>query len=851
MFRHHKLRQFQYQHVDFALPGAAAHYPADVELESTYLDISLCVDIERRTAAGTVTHTVRSARPGPVKLEIHAVDFEQLVVEDPDGKEIAWHYDGSKITVTWQQAFARHEARKLAIQYHVERPVSGLYFSSPSSEYPDDGAWAATDHETERARHWLPVIDLPNIRPTLRLQLKARSQHMILANGKLVGEEDHNDGWKTARWELNQPCPSYLVCFAIGDFTRCDDGEFQGAPIAYFSTREFGEEDLKRSFGRTGEMLAWMTEKLGSGFPYPKYYQIALPGIGGAMENISLVTWDDLFVMDEVLAKELKWLVDQINLHEMAHSWFGDHIVCRDFSHAWLKESWAVYMETCWLEDSKGAEERDYDFFQNLEAYLNEADNRYMRPIMTRKFDHSWRMYDRHLYPGGAVRLHMLHRELGDEVFWMAVRDYVQRFGGAMVETSDFRKVLEEHSGRSLGKWFDQWIASTGYPDLKVNFEYDNQKQEGTFQIEQKQEDEDKGVGLFDLVTDLGWVINGQLHTREVRIQRDKHEFIVSMESEPEQVRIDPKVRTVCKIRFNPGNKMLRRQLTDASDVYGRILAARELCKTGKRKNIQAVGEAYKKESFWGCRQRFAEALGNAGCGEAVECLAELLGWETDPMVCVHLVRAAGQYRDPAIRDALKRFLDSGPNLYFARSAAWEALGVQRDQAPFDEILEAASNGSPLGWEQQGALKALAGTRDRKALQPLLDSTIYGATSGRTRSAAVAALGQFAKQAETPDRGKAIERLIDLLRDPSWRVRKAAAEALKSAGATEAASELEAYQRRQSEQEATDIRRLLADLRSQAQAATGDMTKQLEEFRDQLRKLSDRLSKVEARTEQE
>lgn len=38
------------------------------------------------------------------------------------------------------------------------------------------------------------------------------------------------------------------------------------------------------------------------------------------MENISLVTFSELFLMDETLAKERKYLSDMVNLHEMAHS---------------------------------------------------------------------------------------------------------------------------------------------------------------------------------------------------------------------------------------------------------------------------------------------------------------------------------------------------------------------------------------------------------------------------------------------------------------------------------------------------------------------------------------------------
>ena len=144
-----------------------------------------------------------------------------------------------------------------------------------------------------------------------------------------------------------------------------------------------------------------MTEKLDHPFPYPKYFQFALPGYGGAMENISLVSWDDQFVLDETLAREWTWLVDQINVHEMAHSYFGDMVVCRDYAHAWLKESWATLRRDALAGGHAGRRTRPATTStRNIDAYAHEADESYKRPIVTRTFNSSWQMYDRHLYPG-------------------------------------------------------------------------------------------------------------------------------------------------------------------------------------------------------------------------------------------------------------------------------------------------------------------------------------------------------------------------------------------------------------------------------------------------------------------
>jgi hypothetical protein len=46
---------------------------------------------------------------------------------------------------------------------------------------------------------------------------------------------------------------------------------------------------------------------------------------------------------------------------------------------------------------------------------------------------------------------------LGDDIFWPAVKDYLSTYAKKTVETSDFRKKLEEHSGLNLTKYFEQW----------------------------------------------------------------------------------------------------------------------------------------------------------------------------------------------------------------------------------------------------------------------------------------------------------------------------------------------------------------------------------------------------------
>ena len=824
-------------------------YPPDLGLEPLHLDIDLQLDLAEATAQGSVSVLVQAQRTGAQDFTLDAVALQITAVEDGDGNSLTWRGDGEKLYVRWPQPFSKGDQVRVRVSYRVTAPTSGLYFSRPTAEYPDAPWYAVTDHETERARHWLPCIDLPNVRTSLDIRLRANSRFTILANGYHVEDTDHGDGSKTTHYRLDQRCPSYLICFAVGEFVRYDDGEFfdgeKSIPVAYFCSPQHTPQDLERSFGRTKQMLAWMTQKFAAPFPFPKYYQWAAPGVSGAMENISLVSWDERFVMDERLASEWTYLLDAVNVHEMAHSYFGDAVVCRDFAHAWLKESWATYIEQVWREDAFSAEEGQYVYYDNARGYMIEADSRYKRAIVNRHFRSSWDMYDRHLYPGGACRLHMLRQELGDDIFWGAVQDYLKRFDGKVVETDDFRLVMEQHSGRALGHFFDQWFYTPGYPQIKVVFRFEADKQQGIFEIEQTQVDADAGIPAFAFQTSVGWVLAGETHVQPLRIEQARQVCVVPMAVMPEQVRFDPRCEVLHRLDFNPGDDLLRRQVTDAPDILGRIHAASELVKTGRYTNIEAIVAAYRQETFWGVRCEMARVLGESNTEAALAGIVSLLELEQDPMVLPELLAAAGQYRDERVREALRERLD-GQTGYFATGEAYVALGAQREQAPLDLLLSAAQQPSFNGIVQGGALRGLAASRRLEAVDVLLERVHYGVTSIYARPTAVAALAEIGKGLELRGRERVLDVLVDLLRDPHYRIAMAAVRGSGVLSAPEAIPALEAFARTRVTQEAAVAERVIESLRRHDKVDGSALQKQVETLSDRLRKIEDQVQRLQA-----
>jgi len=822
----------------FTIAGAAPSYAPDLALEPTHIEVRLAFDLDAQRAEGSVTQTVRCNRPGARRLLLDAVALDVASVDAEGG--VQWRHDGTQIDIAFATPLGQGEERKVTIRYSVTRPITGMRFSAPDAAYPDRPRFVDTDHETERARYWLPCIDYPTVRTSFDFHLTAPRDLTILANGLLRGERENGDGTKTAHWRLDHPCPSYLCCLAIGRFIRHDDEPVGGRAIAYFATERFAPHHLARTFGKTPAMMRWLEDRIGVPFPFPKYFQIALPGIGGAMENISLVTWDDAILLDEDLQGEWGHVADAINIHEMAHSYFGDALVCRHFEHSWLKESWAVYVETVWLEETEGMDAMHFDLFTNARRYFEEADRRYARPIVTRTYNSSWDLFDAHLYPGGAWRIHMLRHLVGDDAFWAATRDYVASYSGRLVETDDFRRKLEEHGGINLVRFFDQWIHGKGYPKLKATLKQDAEKGEATLVVEQTQADEKKGIGLFAFPLNVRWEDDAGVHLRTLHLEEARHAALLKVAGKVKTVRLDPDAKVLFALEFNPGDDLLRRSLREDAMIGGRIWAAEELIRTGTRANLAAVGEAMRAEPFWGVRGAVAEALLESRSAEAVEPIVSMLDGERDPRAKRLVAKACGGWRDPRLRDALLRFLER-PQPPLASAAALAALGMQREEADFDLLAAASVQPGFQRLAASGALRGLGALRTERALALLKERLPYGREPAESRPVAVEAYASGASRSDRDARQAARELLADLTRDPCDRTRLRAAAGLAELGDAASIPALESMKPLHAAQDRPRIDRLVARLQK---GAAGE---EVQKLREQVEKLEERQRKQEQR----
>ena len=70
------------------------------------------------------------------------------------------------------------------------------------------------------------------------------------------------------------------------------------------------------------------------------------------------------------------------------------------------------------------------------------------------------------VYQRGALTLHALRLEVGDETFFEILKTYAERFKYSNATTQDFIDIVEEISGQELSEFFDGWLYQDDIPDI-------------------------------------------------------------------------------------------------------------------------------------------------------------------------------------------------------------------------------------------------------------------------------------------------------------------------------------------------------------------------------------------------
>jgi alanyl aminopeptidase len=218
----------------------------------------------------------------------------------------------------------------------------------------------------------------------------------------------------------------------------------------------------------TPRILALLEDYFDRPYPYEKLDQVAIPGVGYAMEHPGLVTYGmGLMVQrekEESIATRRSWA--SVCAHELAHQWFGDLVTMAWWDDIWLNESFASWMGekvTERFEPGWGvATERVAARSGALEADSLASARRIRQPIESKgDIDNA---FDGITYAKGEAVLEMVEAWLGEAVFRRGVQTYLERHEWGNATVSDFLSALSAAAGRDVAPVLSTFLDQTGAP---------------------------------------------------------------------------------------------------------------------------------------------------------------------------------------------------------------------------------------------------------------------------------------------------------------------------------------------------------------------------------------------------
>ncbi len=768
--------------------SASQRYAPDRAVDIEQFDLDVTPDFKNRRVAGTATFTFRPILKPLGQLRLDAHDLEISNVTAGSSEIAAWQNTDRALIVTFSKPIAAGEQAKLTVTYEAE-PKKGLYFRTPEMGYDPGDTHIWTQGESIEARHWFPCFDAPNEFFTSTMTCRVPEAMVVLSNGSKVSDSvDADSGLRVVKWSQDKPHVNYLITLVAGHFKRIE--EKHGDLSMSFWTAPSDFANAANSFRYTKECMEYFEEEIGVPYPWAKYDQITVQDFHwGGMENTSQTTLNasTLFSSETENIRSSQGLM----AHELAHQWFGDLVTCKDWSQLWLNEGFATYYTHLFAGHKDGIDEMRYGLYRDRKSLTGRGGD--TTAMVNRKYnspEEMFRKYGFMSYSKGSWVLHMLRSQLGPELFRKSVKTYLERHKHGNVVTEDLRSIIEEISGQSFDRFFDQYVFHAHHPELKISYAWDEKTKLAKLSVKQEQK-VDANVLLFHVRLPVRFTVDGQSLDRSLHITKTAEDFYLRLAKAPSIVRIDPDVTLLAKLSFTPTTALLHAQLADESDALGRLQAVELMAKRKDATTRDKLKHALQNDPFYAVRLAASKALRGIGGDDAFAALTDSTDQPNAKVRQQVISDIATQYNPEALA-ALKQSLagEKNPSI---RARAISGLTGHDDKAAralIDEALGSASFRHQLADAAVSALRKQDNPANLAKVRNALENDGAMFTT-RGYASALGALGHLARN----QKKKAATRkfLVDHVNNPKQRIALAAIGALGQLGDPKALAVLEKF----------------------------------------------------------
>lgn len=364
-----------------------------------------------------------------------------LEIQLPSG--FRQQYQADSVTVFYQGAPYQNGFGSFEQDYHNGTPI----------------IWTLS--EPYGARDWWPCKqNLSDKIDSIDVIVTSPPEYKAASNGVLF-YSDTNPTRTISHWKHRHPIATYLIAIAVtnyavySDYASCSQTDEQIQILNYVYPENLNY--TKQQTQKIVEIIELFNKLF---IPYPfkdEKYGHAEFGWGGGMEHqtMSFMGGFSQFLM----------------AHELAHQWFGNYITCRSWKDIWLNEGFAVYMEGLIVEHGL----TDVSFRNWLRDEVATITSQAGGSVYVDDTTSVYRIFDGRLtYAKGGMVLHMLRRQIGDEAFFEAIRNYLldEKIKNNYATTPQLIAHFEATAQKNLGYFFDDWIYGQGFPVYTVVWQH-------------------------------------------------------------------------------------------------------------------------------------------------------------------------------------------------------------------------------------------------------------------------------------------------------------------------------------------------------------------------------------------
>ncbi len=383
-------------------------------------------------------------------------------------------------------------------------------------------------------RCWFAANDVFDDKALFDFYITARDKYTAVCNG-LLKDTLRSGQFITWHWKLAEPIPTYLASVAVGPYKVRKwiyHGIKANIPVQIYYLKTTPDTAL-HSFAHLNQVMR-IYERLFGPYPWERIGFVQTTMSSGAMEHATNIALP-LSSIDGTFRNE------PLFYHELAHSWFGDYVTCKTRRDMWLNEGWATYCQQLYQEYLYG-EKRFRDYRREKHLYVlnfaHKEDQGY-RAIGKIDYIHT---YGKTVYDKGADVVHTLRYQIGDSLFWPAVRAYLKKYAYSNASIADFEHSLEQFTGQNLSSFFKFWIYGRGFPWFQV-FYTSVKHQKGKYRVAVAVEQRLVGTDTFDIGQKLPLAFvdkNANLHIVNLTVAGQWTYDTIVLNFRPECIVVDP-----------------------------------------------------------------------------------------------------------------------------------------------------------------------------------------------------------------------------------------------------------------------------------------------------------------------